>query len=775
MNTGTSNSALRWASSAVILAALTISLSAQVTPEAKPKPESSTANDTPLALDPFQVVSTQERGYNVTNSAMALRTNEEIMEVPQSVSVITRDMINDLASENTSDYVNYSGGANFFQGDSAMLRGVRASIYADGVVDYNFDPVTTDSVTIVRGPVGVLYGVGAVGNLGGAVLKNTRTPADKRLGSVTLRLDEFGFVRAELDYSDVIKRVGDTRFAFRFDAASQRGRFYWKDLKNDRDVAYLVMEMKRPSNNLRINYTWSRINSDPHRNFFVTPQGEVYNGWDRDEAYMPSWAKVTRRDDTVRILFNQRLSQNWNMALRGAYSRNYYEAPVVLTAVNWATNEVLYWSRLNNQGQNLFSASMDVNGDYTVFGRKMKTSLGFQFENNTTMPAFFGADPFFGVTNAAAGLGRAAQSQNNFTVAANGRATYLAVPVDNPHTEDLILQIPSYFQSSTIAGANYGTRTELWRTNFYLQQNVEVIRNRLTLVGSLAQYNQFSEVENRAFVPPATVMASIPARVNDLLHRVGFLFRVTKDIGIYGLSSQSITPQNSRLYDGAFAPPQTGTGNELGIKVQTFQDRLSATVGVFKIENRNLAVSTGLTSPITNLGYVNIIGKTIQEGADITLFAKVRPNWQVTVNAYKGTVKDQNGNGNIPNTFKGSWAFYTRYQFQGQTLKKFAIGGGMNRQIGRVVAANTMWVPSPTNPNGVPPPNNGTTGALPYLILKDGTMSQAWISYTPNKNWSIQVSCNNLLDERFAVGFQHTSAIDPAQPRSFQTVATYRF
>ena len=162
---------------AVTLAASVSSALAQTAPAPSPAPATSaakSAQDGVVALDPYEVVMTEYTGYNTPNSGMALRTNENIMEVPQSISVITRDMINDLGSENTSDFVNYSGGSNFFQGDSAMLRGVRVSMYADGVVDYNFDPVTTDSVTVVRGPVGVLYGVGQTGNLGGAILKNTR-------------------------------------------------------------------------------------------------------------------------------------------------------------------------------------------------------------------------------------------------------------------------------------------------------------------------------------------------------------------------------------------------------------------------------------------------------------------------------------------------------------------------------------------------------------------------------------------------------------------------
>jgi hypothetical protein len=109
-------------------------------------------------------------------------------------------------------------------------------------------------------------------------------------------------------------------------------------------------------------------------------------------------------------------------------------------------------------------------------------------------------------------------------------------------------------------------------------------------------------------------------------------------------------------------------------------------------------------------------------------------------------------------------------------LKRFAIGGGVNRQMGRVISANnSMWIPSPRNPNGVLPPANGTPGSLPWLAIKSSTMTQLWMSFVPNKRWSFRLSCNNVLDERFPVSLQHTSTIDPAQPRTFQSVSTFRF
>src|SRR6266498_3537158 len=121
---------------------------------------SSVKDDQPIQLGAFEVVMTQDKGYHSPYSGSALRTNEEIMKVPQSITVLTRDLIDDIASTDLSDMLNYIGVGNFQQGDSAYVRGNNANINTDGAGDgspsMSPDAATIDSITVVRGPIGVL-------------------------------------------------------------------------------------------------------------------------------------------------------------------------------------------------------------------------------------------------------------------------------------------------------------------------------------------------------------------------------------------------------------------------------------------------------------------------------------------------------------------------------------------------------------------------------------------------------------------------------------------
>jgi outer membrane receptor for ferric coprogen and ferric-rhodotorulic acid len=229
--------------------------------------------------------------------------------------------------------------------------------------------------------------------------------------------------------------------------------------------------------------------------------------------------------------------------------------------------------------------------------------------------------------------------------------------------------------------------------------------------------------------------------------------------------------QTSKLIDGSYTDPQAGTGREIGVKTNLADGRLGLTLAVFDIKLTNVAFNPGTLSPITGQAYVIPLGKQKQMGGDITLFAKPLPQWQLTVNAYKGSVKDAFGNGHLPTTYTGMWSVYTRYDFQSDTLKKFAIGGGAYRTYGRWASASTAFI----LPDGTSPATNGSPNGARVMRLKDGTMTSMFIDYRFNEHLLFKFTVNNLFDERFALGSLNVFQPNPTPPRTFGMVATYRF
>jgi len=716
-----------------------------------------------VVLQPFAVTMTQDKGYHVTNSGSALKTREDIMKIPQSVTVITRDLIDDVGSNNLSDVLSYAGIGNFFQGDTATVRGSRVNLLTDGSVDGqaqgpSVDISMIDSIMIVLGPAAVLYGLQA--SLTGMVQKNTRAPLFQSSGTLTLRTDQFGLFRSEIDQTGPMGSLGDSRFAYRLVLAHQDGKSFFKRSDNDRDVAYLAMELERPQTSVRINGSYQLTDMIPHRNIFITPEGVPYAGAGRNEDYIAPGMHVKRTDQNLRAQVQRQLAPGWDLQARGTLNRNAYSQSVMLgSLVDYRNNEVSFISRWNRLSQRIAVEDLAVHGSYTLFKRKAGSFFGMVHTDSTANPLFFPVDPSFGNDNAARGIGRASL------------AGTLVVPMDRPMIDAIVVRktsdYPGILDTPGTRGINTTTRT----TTVFYEQKIELIPDRLTLTGSLSGFNFFIETEDNLTVPPPPVFTPRSEQsYNDLFHRVGVVANVTKDIVLYALETTTMMVQAARLIDGSAAPTQQGKMREVGLKTDVAGDRLSTTLGAYAITLTRVGFNPGTLSPITGGNYVILIGKVVTKGADFSLTARPLANWQLTGSFDWHTVKDAWGHGQMPLTDSGSWSFFTRYDFSSGWLKPFAIGGGANRFFDRYIPAGNLRLR-----DGSTPPTNGSPGATNVLKLKDGTMATLFIDYRVSKKLTLKLTVNNVFDQFFAIGYQSAVAIDPSLPRNFQFAAIYKF
>jgi len=91
-------------------------------------------------LDPI-IVTGQTRGYVAVNSVTATKTDTRLIDVPQSVNVVTRAQLDDQALYSLGDVLRYVPGVTVGQGegnrDQITLRGqnTSADFFLDGVRD----------------------------------------------------------------------------------------------------------------------------------------------------------------------------------------------------------------------------------------------------------------------------------------------------------------------------------------------------------------------------------------------------------------------------------------------------------------------------------------------------------------------------------------------------------------------------------------------------------------------------------------------------------------
>jgi iron complex outermembrane receptor protein len=118
------------------------------------------------------------------SAASAMKTEVPIAETPRSVSVVTQQQIQDRGARNTTQALQYMPGVvagfggNENRGDWLKIRGFDPTIFLDGLQSYfgyynnaRPEPFLLDSIAVLKGPSGMLYGNGAVGGIVNEVSK----------------------------------------------------------------------------------------------------------------------------------------------------------------------------------------------------------------------------------------------------------------------------------------------------------------------------------------------------------------------------------------------------------------------------------------------------------------------------------------------------------------------------------------------------------------------------------------------------------------------------
>lgn len=150
------------------------------------------------------VITGKRDGYAAPNSGSATRTDTPLIEVPQSVQIITSSLIREQDRRTLGDaLVNVSGVVPTRSEELLLIpplvRGFPAEVYLDGLPIYGgnqqaFDPsslVGVDRIEVLKGPSATLYGGGLGTPLGGTINIQTARPTDKLGGYVAMRAGSF--------------------------------------------------------------------------------------------------------------------------------------------------------------------------------------------------------------------------------------------------------------------------------------------------------------------------------------------------------------------------------------------------------------------------------------------------------------------------------------------------------------------------------------------------------------------------------------------------------
>ena len=229
---------------------------AQMTPPASTDPKAAA----PVTLSPFEVQTAKDTGYLAAGTLAGSRLNTSLYDTPASISVMTKDFLDDIGATNVAEALSYSLNAEPDRTDNTgnasgsgdlpvSIRGFGGSSLGRNYFQWGLesDTFNTERLDFSRGPNSILFGTGGPGGIINTTTK--RAIFGREIRQAGLRVGAWDDSRATFEYG----RQVSPSFAVRLNGVLQ-SQASWRDfVESQRKGAALAMTF-RPFKNTEIRF-----------------------------------------------------------------------------------------------------------------------------------------------------------------------------------------------------------------------------------------------------------------------------------------------------------------------------------------------------------------------------------------------------------------------------------------------------------------------------------------------------------------------------------------
>ena len=634
--------------------------------------------------------------YLSVNESNSVKSPTPIIDVPQSLSIITADEITARGINSIGDIIDYTPGVNTSQGeghrDAVVFRGVRST--ADFYIDGNRDDVqyyrslyNIEQVEILRGPNALLFGRGGTGGILNRVSKKADLDAD--FTNYKASVNSFGGYNTEIDLN---LSTSDTS-AFRLNAMYEHLEGYRDFFDGDRYGFNPTARFELADETiLDISYEYINHERFIDRGIPTGADGRPVEAFrnivfgDPENNFNDLEAHVFRTNLEHR--FNENLKGNFNV-FYGDYDKVY---------ANFFASS---YDQINTPNQVTLDGYIDTTERENLI---LSGNLVGEFQTGDIgHTVIFGAEYI-----------DTSSDQNRFNpeFSSNG-----------DDTENFTIFRPLNFRG--LAGVNASgqavttgftdlnddTRVDLQVTSLYIQDEIEISENLDVVLG--ARFDRFDiDVFNAA-------NSEQRARVDEEVSpRAGIIYKPQENISIYASYSESFLPRSGEQFaningDNNRLDPDVFENQEIGIKWD-FAEGMSFTAAVFDNEK---------TSPELedNNAERFIIVNSEFSGFELQLAGQVTEAWFMTAN-YSNLDGDFEDTGRIPRELpENTFSVWNNYQVN----EKFGLGLGVTYQDESFI-------------------DNGNTRTLPSYTRFDAS---AYYDISPKLR--VQLNVENLFDKLY--------------------------
>ncbi len=660
-------------------------------------------------------------GYNATHSSVATKTSKALVNTSQSVSVVTREQMDDQGSQTVSEAIRYVPGVltnpygathrydyvamrGFNDGsvDNIIVDGLKSMSDAGTYSSLQVDPYFIERIDVLKGPSSVLYGRS---NPGGLVALTTKRPRFEASNEVQLSAGSHDYKALGFDSTGPLTdNIAYRLVGFAKDTDTQFD--YTEETRYTLMPSLLVNFSEDTSLNL-----YAYLQSDPQAGYHggLPASGTLYtrNGKRISTSFFegePGNDTAKREQQMFGYELQHRFNDVWSVRQNFRYLDSDLEQKQVY-AYGYAAGDTLY-------------------RPYSAADEKLHSWI---VDNMVQAEFFTGAAEHTVVT------GLDYQRIKNVVDWPYGTASTLDT-FDPQYGNDTITFTPNFQLNS------YLRRKE--QTGAYVQDLIELDRWNISL-GLRKDWFDVSEENRVDEFSASTGLVNRPAGTENSLTdskvtgRAGVLYQFDNGIAPYISYSESFNPSTYSDAAGSLIEPSEGKQWEVGLKYQPTDTDDLYTLSLFDIRQENVATKLANENFYRNAGEVESKGVELEGRLHITDSLRLLGSYTYTKVEYAksyfsfdslGIESDVKGNtpSQTPKHMASLWA---DYRFDGTGLAGLGVGAGV-RYVGKswADAENTVYVPSYT--------------------LYDASVSYDF-SEVGLKGTSVRVNANNLTDEKY--------------------------
>ena len=655
--------------------------------------------------------------YTTAATRTATKLPLSIRETPQSITVVTRQQMDDQGDQSISDVLRNTPGVSGQTYDSD-----RVDFSSRGLVitNYQYDGVNTiydgvygegtahvdmaiyDRVEVLKGATGLMTGSGDPSATVNLIRKKPTAQFQASLAGSAGSWDNY---RGEGDVSGPLNDSGTLRG--RFVGAQQDKQGYQDHYQQKKEVYYGILEADITPDTLLT------VGIDQQT---TTPRGSSWTGnpvyytdggrTDFSRSFNPG-ADWSRRDFQNRTYFaslEQALVNDWSLKLSVNQLQSDHDTRLASASGGSPDRDgngmFFFWGRWEgHRVQN--SVDLNLSGPFSLFGRQHDLVVGFNTAHSRQTGSTWDTSEFAMVPGSIfdwkGDIGVPDFPKNGkYEQQKSQNGAYIATRLRPTDELSLIL----------------GTRVSTFK--YHDDYNYDDLN-------PIFQDNSASYKQHGVVTPYA-----------------GAVYDLDDTYSVYASYTSIYQPQTNKDSNGSTLDPVEGDSYEAGLKAAYFDGRLNASLAVFRIEQDNVAESVG-TNPFTNEGIYKAGEGATTKGIELEIAGELMEGWNLSAGYTYARTRDADEQRIYGFPMSTSMPehlvrMFTTYRLAG-VMDKVTVGGGVNWQsafYGKIYS-----------------------GAVnDYTYIKQGgyTLVDLMTRYQYDEHLSFTLNANNVFDKRYLSG-----------------------